>query len=284
MTQQRSVNDAANVVAAAGRHAQDEQGMPAPQSLLPTIRNVPLLSPLSWLRRALGDFRANPAASLFYGFCYAAMGLSITLVFENAYEYTSALTSGFLLLGPFLAMGLYELSRERALGRRAVFADTLTIWRRNAGNIALFALVLTVIFLVWARASLVMFALFYTTGMPNLTGFISQVLSLDNIDFLLVYFGVGLIFATLVFAVSVVSIPMMLDRDQDAVTAMLASIAALTRNPGACLLWAIIIALATSIGFLSFHLGLVVLMPLIGHATWHAYTDLIAPVAAEDRA
>ncbi|MFT4173770.1 MAG: DUF2189 domain-containing protein [Rhodocyclaceae bacterium] len=243
--------------------------------MLPGIRNVPVLSPFRWLRRGASDFAANPMASLFYGFCYAAMGLAVTLVFENAYEYTSALTSGFLLLGPFLSMGLYELSRQRAQGRRADFASTLTIWRRNAGNIALFALVLTIIFLVWARASLIMFALFYTSGMPNLTGFINQVLSLDNLDFLMVYFGVGMIFALLVFAVSVVSIPMMLDRNQDAITAMLASIAALTRNPGACLLWALIIALATSVGFITFHLGLIPLIPLIGHATWHAYMDLI---------
>jgi uncharacterized membrane protein len=116
--------------------------------------------------------------------------------------------------------------------------------------------------------------------MPNLSGFLAQILALENLEFLLVYFGVGLIFAAIVFAVSVVSIPMMLDRDQDAITAMLASVGALARNPGAMTLWALAIVVCTVLGFLTFHVGLVVLMPLLGHATWHAYRDLVAPVGA----
>jgi uncharacterized membrane protein len=152
------------------------------------------------------------------------------------------------------------------------------VWRRNLSNIAVFAAVLTVIFLIWARASLVVFAMFYTQDLPTLSGFLSQVLSLENLEFLLVYFGVGAIFALLVFAVSVVSIPLMLDRNQDAVTSMIASIRALLENPLPLLVWAFLIVSLTLVGFLSFHLGLAVLMPVIGHATWHAYQDLVAPL------
>ena len=137
---------------------------------------------------------------------------------------------------------------------------------------------LTVVFLIWARASLVIFAMFYTQEMPNLTGFLTQVLSIDNLEFLMIYFGVGLVFALLVFAVSVVSIPLMLDRNQDAVTSMIASIRALAENPLPLLIWAALIVTLTLLGFLSFHLGLVVLMPVVGHATWHAYRDLVAPL------
>ena len=134
------------------------------------------------------------------------------------------------------------------------------------------------VFLIWARASLVIFAMFYTQEMPNLTGFLTQVLSIDNLEFLMIYFGVGLVFALLVFAVSVVSIPLMLDRNQDAVTSMIASIRALAENPLPLLVWAALIVTLTLLGFLSFHLGLVVLMPVVGHATWHAYRDLVAPL------
>jgi uncharacterized membrane protein len=246
----------------------------------PTVREVSAGAPFGWIARGFADLLHCPIPSLFYGFCFAAMGLLITFVFEHAYEYTSALTSGFLLLGPFLAMGLYEISRRRELGQGCALTPTLTVWRRNAGNIGIFAVVLGVVFLIWARASLVVFALFYTNEMPNLSGFLGQVLSLENLEFLAVYFGVGLVFATIVFAASVVSIPLMLDRNQDAITSMLASFGALGRNPGAMIIWAVLIVGLTLVGFLSFHLGLVVLMPVIGHATWHAYRSLVEPLSA----
>jgi uncharacterized membrane protein len=160
-----------------------------------------------------------------------------------------------------------------------VLLPTLTVWRRNLGNIALFAGVLTVVFLIWARASMVIFAMFYTQEMPSLDGFLSQVLALENIDFLLVYVAVGAGFALFVFALSVVSIPLMLDRNQDAITSMLASLRALMLNPLPLLVWAALIVTLTLIGFLSFHIGLVVMMPVVGHATWHAYRELVEPLS-----
>jgi uncharacterized membrane protein len=255
----------------------DDARTEADESPFPTLRDVQIGAPLRWIGRGFADMRACPIPSLFDGFCFAAMGLLVTFVFEHAYEYTSALTSGFLLLGPFLAMGLYEISRRREHGEACALLPTLTVWKRNAGNIGIFAVVLGIVFLVWARASLVVFALFYTNEMPNLSGFLTQLLALENLEFLLVYFGIGLLFATIVFAVSVVSIPLMLDRNQDAISSMLASIGALARNPGSMIVWGLLIVGLTVIGFMSFHLGLVVLMPVVGHATWHAYRDLVAP-------
>ena len=260
---------------------QDEANAKAAELPFPTINNIRATSPFGWFARAWSDLRACPIPSLFYGFCFAGMGLLITFVFEHAYEYTSGLTSGFLLLGPFLAMGLYEISRRRELGQSCKLAPTMVVWKRNAGNIGVFAVVLGVVFLVWARASLVVFALFYNNEMPNLSGFLEQIIKLENIEFLTVYFIIGLIFATIAFGVSVVSIPRMLDRNQDAVTAMLASAGALIRNPFTMMAWAVSIVVMTVIGFLTFHIGLVIVMPLVGHASWHAYRDLIAPLPGQ---
>lgn len=253
------------------------------EPVFPTVRDVGAGAPLRWIRKGFADFVACPVPSLFYGFCFSAMGLLITFVFEHAYQYTAALTSGFLLVGPFLAMGLYDISRRREQGSACALAPTLTVWKHNAGNIGIFAVVLGIVFLVWARASLVVFALFYTNEMPNLSGFLTQLFALENLEFLLVYFGVGLLFSTVVFAVSVISVPLMLDRNQDAVSSMLGSIGAVARNPASMVLWALIIVTLTVIGFLSFHLGLVVLMPIVGHATWHAYRDLVEPLPSPGR-
>ncbi|MCB1907578.1 MAG: DUF2189 domain-containing protein [Rhodocyclaceae bacterium] len=265
----------------ADKLAREEEDRRAEALPFPKVRDIGVGSPWRWLGLALQDLRSCPIPSLFYGFCFAGMGLLITFVFEHAYQYTSALTSGFLLVAPFFSMGLYEISRRRERGEGCALAPTTVVWKRNAGNIGVFALVLMVIFLVWARASLVVFALFYTEEMPNLSGFLEQILAFENLEFLLVYMCVGLLFATIVFAVSVVAIPLMLDRNQDAVTAMLASVTSLFRNPFTMMMWAAVIVGMTVVGFATFHVGLVIAMPLVGHATWHAYRDLVEPLPTD---
>jgi uncharacterized membrane protein len=135
--------------------------------------------------------------------------------------------------------------------------------------------------LVWARASLVTFALFFSTGMPSLSGFLGRVASVEHWDFVLAYFAVGGLFATIVFALSVVSVPLMLDRGTDTVVAAITSVRALAANPLPLLLWAALIVVLAALGFATLFLGLIVTIPVVGHATWHAYRDLVgAPAAA----
>ncbi|MDP1734853.1 MAG: DUF2189 domain-containing protein [Sulfuritalea sp.] len=244
----------------------------------PDVRSgLPLSAPFEWLRRGADDFRAAGFASLFYGLCFALGGLVLFLAFRHAVQLVTAVTAGFMLLGPFLALGLYELSRRRETGEALSLPATLTVWKRNFGCFGIYSLILIVIYLVWARASLVIFALFYQGGMPTLGSFMTQILKFDNIEFLLAYLAVGGFFAMLVFAVSVVSIPMMLERNKDTVTAMLASFLALARNLPMMLIWGALIVLLTAIGIATAFLGLIITMPLVGHATWHAYRALIEP-------
>jgi uncharacterized membrane protein len=245
------------------------------QSPFPQVREVGAGAPLRWLGRGLDDLKAAPGPSLFYGACFALMGYVLNFVFNHAYEYTSALASGFLLVGPFLAIGLYELSRRRERGEPMELGPTLAIWKKNAGNIGVYSLILMVIFLVWARASLVIFALFYTGEMPTMRGFMAQLASLQNLEFLGAYFAAGFVFASLVFASSVVSIPLMLDRNQDTVTAVITSFMALGRNVPAMLVWALLIVLLVGAGFATLYIGLVFAVPVLGHATWHAYRDVV---------
>lgn len=248
----------------------------ARQQSFPTVRSgLPLTAPFDWLRRGADDLRAGGFASLFYGLCFAGGGLLLFLAFRHAVQLVTAVTAGFMLLGPFLALGLYELSRRREAGEALSLPATLAVWKRNIGCFGIYSLILIVIYLVWARASLVMFALFYQGGMPTLGSFMTQILKFDNLEFLLAYLAVGGFFAVLVFAFSAVSIPMMLEHNRDTVTAMLASFLALVRNLPMMLIWAALVVLLTVIGIATAFLGLIVTMPLVGHATWHAYRALI---------
>lgn len=245
---------------------------------LPTIRSVDTAALGRWLAAGWRDLRRGGVASLFYGTCFAVAGWILHVVFEEAYALLAGLTTGFLLLGPFLAMGLYDLSRRLERGEAPRLMPTLAAWRPNLSNVAVFAAVLAVVLLVWARASMVIFALFYDAGeLPTFAGVVHAVLTLEQPAFAFVYFAVGGFFALFSFAISVVAVPLMLDRRTDAVTAAISSLAACARNPGAMLLWAACITTLVALGFATLFVGLVVIMPLIGHATWHAYRDLVEP-------
>lgn len=244
-------------------------------SLAPAVRIVPVTAPFGWLAKGWQDYRAHPLPSLFYGACFAAMGWAIALTFRHAYEYLSALVTGFFLVGPFLAIGLYDLSRRRERGEPAWLAPTLDAWRGNIGAIGMFSLVLVVLLLVWARASLVVFALFYTGEMPTVASFLEQLIAPENVEFVFAYFCVGGFFAVLTFAISVVSVPMMLDRNTDGVIAVLTSLKAFAANVPAMIVWGLAIAVLTATGFALLFVGLVVAVPVVGHATWHAYRALV---------
>ncbi|MCK9381933.1 MAG: DUF2189 domain-containing protein [Sulfuritalea sp.] len=246
----------------------------------PVIRTgLPLSAPFHWLRLGADDLRAGGFASLFYGICFAAGGGLLFVAFRHAVQLVTAVTTGFLLVGPFLCIGLYELSRRRETGEPLNLMVTLAVWRRNIGCFGIYSLILIVLYLIWARASLVIFALFYQGGMPTLGSFMREILKFDNVEFLVAYLAVGGVFAMLVFALSVVSIPMLLERNEDTVTAMLASFLALARNLPMMLIWGALIALLGALGIALGFVGLIVTMPLVGHATWHAYRALIEPPA-----
>ncbi len=244
----------------------------------PVIRNIKSSQIIDWLRHGCNDFRQARLASLFYGLVFASAGLLMHEVLFEVSWLLSGLTTGFLLIGPFLAMGLYDLSRRIELGEKPTLIPTLTSWRSNLLNVGIFAGVLVVILLIWARASLVIFALFFQGGLPTFLEIIQTLITFEQPTFALVYFAVGGLFAAFVYAVSVVAIPLMADRKTDAVTAAIASLLSVTRNVIPMTLWAFTIVLLVTIGFATHYIGLIITMPIIGHASWHAYRDLVEQV------
>ena len=233
-------------------------------------------APVRWLRLGGQDLAANPGISLFFGAAFWGMALGLAEVFRSNPEYTMTLVSGCLLLGPFLALGLYDASRRRELGLRQDFVASLTCWKQHLRSLSLLVGVLIVLELLWGRASLVVIAVFFTTGMPSSVGIAQAVLNPQNLEFLLAYLVVGGLFATLVFATSVVSIPMILDRDTDAITAAITSIEVVSNNTGVMLWWAALIVGLTAVAMLlPWSLGLLLVGPLLGHGSWHAYRDAV---------
>jgi len=232
-------------------------------------------APFAWLAAGWRDLKAHPGIGLFYGVCFWLMALTLGAVFRARPEYTLTIASGCLLVGPFLAMGLYEVSRRREQGLTPELGASLTCWDSHIRSMGMLVLVLIVLELLWGRASLVVFAVFFNTGMPSTTGVLNAVFNPDNWEFVAVYLAVGGMFAALVFSTAVVSIPMILDRDTDAISAAITSIRVMFSNPGVMLLWGLVITMLIAVALPPWGVGLVVIGPLLGHASWHAYRGTV---------
>jgi uncharacterized membrane protein len=243
------------------------------------LRPLRLGDPLRWLALGARDFRRAPGIGLFYGGCFVAMGWALLKVYENAPIYVLALSAGFLLMGPFLCMGLYRVSQQLEQGRAPDFGDSLMAWDTRTGTLAIFGFVLLVLEMLWGRSALIIFAVSFN-GMPDLSGSLLKLLDPKNLGFIVAYVGVGAIFAGLIYSVSVVSIPMILDRQTDAITAGLTSLRLVHTETVVMVWWGALITLLVVLALLPWFLGLFLIGPIVGHATWHAYRAAVEPDAA----
>jgi uncharacterized membrane protein len=250
---------------------------PARRTPFPVVRTVGVLAPLNWLAAGARDLRARPWPCLFYGACFAGMGWLLGALLRPAPGMMMALTAGFLLVGPFMAMGLYEVARHVEAGTPCRLTETTVAWRRNVSNIAILGIGLGVLLALWARSSMMVIAISFPRKMPSVAILLEAIARGENVGFLAAWLAVGAVFATLVFAFTVVAIPLMLDRGTDAITAMLASAIAFGRNLLPMAFWAVLIVWLTGVGFVTLFVGLIVTVPWVGLATWHAYRDLIEP-------
>ncbi len=252
---------------------------PPPKNSILSLKlaDLPPTAPLGWLAKGWQDYLRCPKVGLFYGVCFFIMGHALWYVFHAAPAYVLALSAGFLLMGPFLCLGLYDASRtcETGLGKPSL-RSSLVAWRPTQGTMALFAGVLLILEMLWGRASLVVFAVTFN-HMPSTENMFAEIVRLENLEFLITYTLVGALFAGLIFVTSAISIPMILDRQVDAVSAGLTSIRACLQNPGTMLLWGALITIVVVVAMLPYFLGLLVAGPVLGHATWHAYRAIVPP-------
>lgn len=243
---------------------------------MPQVRHVEASRPFRWLAMGMSDMRDNLVASLSYGLFFAVLGyLILAYAADMPYLFTAAV-SGFFLVGPLAAAGLYEISRRHDAGRPASFADSLSGLQEHSDGLAYFGVFLAIALIGWERISAILFALFYQGNVPDLANFYSDVfLSGDYLHFVVAYMVVGGILAAIVFSLMAVAIPMVMDRKTDNITAAMTSMRAVGVNLGAMAVWAAMIVVLVGIGFATMMIGMVVLLPLLGHATWHAYKDLV---------
>jgi uncharacterized membrane protein len=259
-------------------------GVVAAGADLPAPARLRFDEPWMWLAAGWRDLWQVPVVGLTYGavFALAALGLALGLFTLEAHSVFPALAGGFLLLAPFLAMGLYEASRRLAAGQPVSLATALKAGFRAEGQIAFFGVGLMLVFLVWLQLAFVLLVLFMGGGgLPPPSEFLPTLLFTPRgLGLLIVGSVVGGVLAAVVFAMSAVAVPMLLVERVDAVTAMRASVRAVRANPKPMALWAALIAVMIAAGFVTLLLGLVVAFPLIGHATWHAYVSLYGARAA----
>lgn len=225
-------------------------------------------APLRWLRLGWNDLRRAPRQSLTYG---AAMVVLSWLIGALGWAFGGlasllALASGFVFLGPVLALGLYSISRQLQLGRTPRLGYCLREGRRHLANALVFGVMLLIVFLVWARAASMVHVFFPVEARPEWG---------DLVVFLAVGTAVGSLFAAIIFAASAFSLPMILDRRTDVVTAVITSINAVLRNRAVMARWAALIVAAVALGLLTGLLAWLVALPVIGHATWHGYREAV---------
>ncbi len=234
------------------------------------LNSLGLMQPLQWLALGWQDFRRQPLIGLFYGFCFMAMGWALLETYQRSPAWILWLSAGFLLLGPLLCMGLYQVSMRLERGQPPSLADSTTAWRTRTGQLAIFGFALLILEMLWGRSALVVFAVSFD-GMPELGGSLLLLLEPENYGFIITYLCVGAVFAGLIFAISVISIPMILDEQVDAITAALTSLRLCLTQPGVMLVWGALITLLVLLAMLPGFAGLLVVGPVIGHASWHAY-------------
>jgi uncharacterized membrane protein len=243
-------------------------------------RGVPLDAPFAWLRAGWADFRRAPRYSLMVAaVCILVSWLLVLGVAMLDYAILILpLTAGFMFCAPILAVGLYEGSRRIEAGEPPGYGATAAAFRRNRGGIAFMGILLLMFLYGWLRVATMLFALFFGLAAPPLEQILSRAfLSPDTILYGAIGTGIGAMLAAIVFGLSAVSLPMLVDRRVDAVTAAATSMRAVLANPMTALVWAGLIVVITFLAALPGFLGFLVAVPLIGHATWHAYRALVVP-------
>lgn len=257
-----------------------DQALASPRMGVPDLRPARFEDIPAALRAGWRDFVARPVYGLAFGAIYVLAGWVMAAVtLHTGHSFWLVLAAiGFPLLGPFLAVGLYEVSRRMETGQPVRAIDVFgVIWQQRLRQLPSLCTMMVVIFLFWFFLGHMIFALFLgLTTMTNISSSFEVFLTLNGTMMLLMGTVVGAGFAFLIYAIAVIGLPLLLDREVDFITAMITSFKAVSRAPAPMLLWAAVIASATFLALLPGFFGLLIVLPWLGHASWHLYRRLTA--------
>ncbi|WP_198263475.1 DUF2189 domain-containing protein [sulfur-oxidizing endosymbiont of Gigantopelta aegis] len=246
--------------------------------ILPKIKKISLDDPWKWLALGWQDMKVAPYFSVPYGCAFVLVSFLILwgIIDGGMFFLFPLLTTGFFLSAPILGIGLYGISRSIEKQEKIEFCQIKKSWLSNPVHISAVGLILMMIMLFWMFAAILVFVIFFNNPTLNWEYFFTEVFfSGENNLFLGVGIAIGGLIALFTFSISVITVPLLMDRQIDFMTAMRTSVNAVKENPKALLLWAYLIAVMVGISFLTYFIGLAIAMPVIGHATWHAYRDLV---------
>jgi uncharacterized membrane protein len=243
------------------------------------INEITLDHPWQWIGQGWNDFKRAPLLSVAYGMIFFVTSILLTLlVFSSDFFFlVPPLAAGFFLVAPILAVFLYDTSRRLKKGETPSFADTCRSCRDNPFHLTVMGVILMVVLVFWMMIANLVFAIFFSNAILTFENFLTTLfLSGDSPLFLAAGMLSGGIIALGVFSITAISVPMLIDRDVNVLQAISTSYHAVMQNPRPLLLWASLIVMFVCLGFLTFYIGFVISMPVIGYATWHAYEDLVA--------
>ena len=251
----------------------DERSPEYPPSPIPDIATVTFAELVSALKAGIWDFRRAPLYGLAFSAFYVATGLLLFWLGAGTFLWTLAFALGFPLVAPFAAVGLYEVSRRLEADLPLVPGEILTvIWHERTRQLPWIGVILTLIFLFWSFFAHMTLAMFF--GLTNLTTHafsLDAYMTTEGLTLLAVQGVVGAGVAFLTYGLTVVSLPLLLEKELDFVTAMLVSLETVSKNKAVLGAWAAFIAVCLFLAMLPFFLGLFVALPVLGHATWHLY-------------
>ncbi|MBL8590938.1 MAG: DUF2189 domain-containing protein [Methylobacteriaceae bacterium] len=253
----------------------------APLRPAPVVRRADVADIVAAIEAGLRDFRRAPLYGLFFGGVYALGGVA-ACYFMTAIGWgwlVMPMMAGFALIGPFIAVGLYEVSRRLSTGETLSFGAVLACMFRQGGReLGWMALICVFAFVMWMYQIRLMVALFFSFAPIELGAFLRMLVTTQQgLIFLTIGTAWGAVIAIVIFSLTVISFPLLLDRDRDFITAMIASVQSVIKSPVVMVGWGLVTVALILIACLPFFLGLPIVLPVLGHATWHLYKRLVEP-------